>query len=107
MDEQLIGLLKDRAGLDEDKARQVVSTILDFLKENPEKLKGLISGDVVSEATGALGKLFGRLRHVAGSIAAGWLDCAQWQRRHRLTTGLAPRLGSRRRSAPMSEARTA
>ncbi len=60
MDEQLIGLLKDRAGLDEDKARQVVSTILDFLKENPEKLKGLISGDVVSEATGALGKLFGR-----------------------------------------------
>ena len=60
MDDQLVTLLKDRAGLDEDKARQVVSTIIDFLKENPEKLKSLISEDVVSEATEKIGKLFGR-----------------------------------------------
>jgi hypothetical protein len=55
MEEQLVNLLKERAGLDQAQAEKAVHAILGFLKENPEKLTSLLGDNM-----GGLGKLFGR-----------------------------------------------
>ena len=59
MEEQLVNILKERAGLDQATAEKAVHAILGFLKENPEKLTGLLGGNL-GEELGSLGKLFGR-----------------------------------------------
>lgn len=64
MNEQIISLLKDRAGIDEATANKVVDTVMGFLKDNPDQLMGLIGGDDgkldMSDVTKKLGGLFGR-----------------------------------------------
>jgi hypothetical protein len=60
MEEELIGLLTDRVGLDRDKATQVVETIVNFLKENPAKLTGLLGDNPMEMVTDTIGKRFGR-----------------------------------------------
>ena len=60
MKEQLVALLGEKTGLDPDKASQVVDTVLNFIKENPEKLAEYLGGGDLGEITGRIGKLFGR-----------------------------------------------
>lgn len=60
MKDQLVRLLMERANLDEEKANKAVDTVMEFLKENPDKLSGLLGDDRVQDATKKLGKLFGR-----------------------------------------------
>ena len=60
MEQELINLLQERAGLDPDKATQVVNVILGFIKQNPEQLTGLLGGGGLEGAAEGLGKLFGR-----------------------------------------------
>ena len=73
MRDQLISLLAERIGLNEDQAGQAVDTVLGFVKENPQQLLGLLGdnpeqlmgllGDNspvdLDDLTGSLGKLFG------------------------------------------------
>ncbi|MBX7111034.1 MAG: hypothetical protein K1X87_04190 [Dehalococcoidia bacterium] len=73
MREQLISLLAERIGLNEDQAGQAVDTILGFVQENPQQLLGLLGGNSeqlasllgdnppvdLDDLTGSLGKLFG------------------------------------------------
>ncbi len=58
MREQLIAQLKEKAGLDEAKAGQVVDTVVGFLKENPDRIKELLGAEPVHAAAGGLGRLF-------------------------------------------------
>lgn len=59
MREQLIALLGQRVGLDEEKSAQAVDTVLGFLKEHPDKLQDLL-GEHAGGVGKSLGKLFGR-----------------------------------------------
>jgi hypothetical protein len=58
--EELIALLGEKAGLDESKASEVVDAVLNFIKENPERLTAFLGDDPVEMVTSTLGKLFGR-----------------------------------------------
>ena len=58
--EQLVALLGDRVGLDQSKASQAVDTIMNFIKENPEKLTEFLGEDPMETVTDTIGKLFGR-----------------------------------------------
>lgn len=60
MEQQLISLLQERAGLDPDKAGQVVSIVINFVKENPDKLTALLGGGGLAGAVEGVEKLFGR-----------------------------------------------
>ncbi len=60
MKEQLVALLGDRVGLDQSKASQAVDTIMNFIKENPEKLTEFLGEDPMETVTDTIGKLFGR-----------------------------------------------
>ena len=60
MKEELIRLLQEKAGLDASKASSVVDTILDFIKDHPEKLTAFLGEDAVENVTEKLGNLFGR-----------------------------------------------
>lgn len=60
MKEQLVKLLMEKANLDEEKANKAVDTIMGFLKENPDKLSGMLGEGGIGEAAGKIGKLFGR-----------------------------------------------
>ncbi|MGH2634519.1 MAG: hypothetical protein ACRDG3_14035 [Tepidiformaceae bacterium] len=60
MEQELMNLLQEKAGLDPAKATQVVNVIVNFIKENPEKLTGLLGGGGLAAAEEGLGKLFGR-----------------------------------------------
>ena len=64
MNEQIVNLLKDRVGIDEETANKVVDTVMGFLKENPDQLMGLIGGEDgkldMADVTKRLGGLFGR-----------------------------------------------
>ncbi len=73
MRDQLISLLAERIGLNEDQAGQAVDAVLGFVKEHPEQLVGLLGehseqlagllGDNspvdLDDLKGSIGKLFG------------------------------------------------
>ena len=63
MREQIVQQLKDRVGLDEDKANQAFDTVMDFIRDNPEKLQGLLQSEHAEKALemlpGGLGKKLG------------------------------------------------
>jgi hypothetical protein len=54
MRDQLISLLAERVGLNEDQAGQAVDAVLGFVKENPQQLLGLL-GDNPEQLMGLLG----------------------------------------------------
>lgn len=58
--DQLVALLGEKVGLDESKASEVVDTIMNFIKENPEKLTSFLGDDPMETVTDTIGKLFGR-----------------------------------------------
>jgi hypothetical protein len=67
MKDQVIKLLMDRVGLDEAKAGQALETVMGFVKENPERLSGLMGSE---QAQSFLGKLPGG----AGKKISGFLN---------------------------------
>lgn len=54
---EIIARVTERAGIDADTAGKAVDSVIDFLKENPEKVASLV-GNI--ELPGALKGLFGR-----------------------------------------------
>ena len=60
MREELIALLGEKVGLDPSKAESVVDAILNFIKENPERLTAFLGDDPAEMITSTLGKLFNR-----------------------------------------------
>jgi nucleoid DNA-binding protein len=56
MKEQLVALLVSKVGLDQEKAEQSVDTVLDFFKNNPEKVS-----EVLGKLPGGLGDKLGGL----------------------------------------------
>lgn len=65
MKDQLVKLLMERVGLDEEKANKAVDTVLGFVKDNPEQLQGLLGSEqaqeVLSKLPGGLGNKVGKL----------------------------------------------
>lgn len=57
---QLVALLQEKTGLDASKASGAIDAILDFIKENPERLTSFLGDDPMETVTDTLGKLFGR-----------------------------------------------
>ena len=58
MKEQLVSLLVSKVGLDEQKAEQAVETVLDYIKNNPDKLSALtdkLPGGLGDKLGGMLG----------------------------------------------------
>lgn len=53
MKEQLVSLLVSKVGLDQGKAEQAVDTVMQYLKDNPDQLKGMLGG-----VAGKLGGMF-------------------------------------------------
>lgn len=60
MKDELVALLGEKVGLDESKASDVVDAILNFMKENPEKLTAFLGDDPMATVSETIGKLFGR-----------------------------------------------
>ncbi|MEP7216927.1 MAG: hypothetical protein ABI782_11800 [Anaerolineaceae bacterium] len=60
MKDELVALLGEKVGLDESKASDVVDAILNFIKENPEKLTAFLGDDPMATVSDTIGKLFGR-----------------------------------------------
>jgi len=60
MKEQLISLLVERVGLDQQKAEQSVTTILEYVKSNPQQLTSYLEsasgGGIAKSLGGMLGK---------------------------------------------------
>ena len=58
---QLVQVLQERAGLDQEKATQVASVVLEFLQQHSgEILKMATEGGGAGDLMGQVGKLFGR-----------------------------------------------
>jgi len=63
MRDQLISLLAERAGLNEEQAGQAVDAVLGFVREHPEQLAALLGDNApvdLDRVAGSVRKLFGR-----------------------------------------------
>lgn len=61
MEEQIANAIAQRTGLDPATALKAANAVMDFLKENPEKLTALLGDDSpLGDAAGKITKLFGR-----------------------------------------------
>ena len=74
MKENLISLLVEKVGLDQQKAEQSVAMIADYVKSNPQKLTSYLE----SAGGGGIAKTFGGMlgRHAGEMIRDGGRDCA-------------------------------
>ena len=61
MEEQIAKVISERAGIDEATALKAANAVIGFLKENPEKISGLLGDDSpLGDAADKITKLFGR-----------------------------------------------
>lgn len=71
--DQLIQQLRDRVGLDEDKAREAADTAISFIREKlPEPIAGQLDG-LLSGGTDAIAGLADKLPGGLGSTLGGML----------------------------------
>jgi len=61
MNDQLVSLLAERVGLNEEQAAQAIDTVLGFVKEHPDQLAGLLGDSPidVDDIAGSVRRLFG------------------------------------------------
>lgn len=61
MEEQIAKAISERTGLDPAMALKAANAVMDFIKENPEKLSGLLGDDSpLGGAADKITKMFGR-----------------------------------------------
>jgi hypothetical protein len=61
LEEQIANVIAERTGLDPAMALKAANAVVDFIKENPEKLTALLGEDSpFGDATDKITRLFGR-----------------------------------------------
>ncbi len=61
MNDQIVKMVAQKAGVDAALVEKVLDTLQGFLKENPDKLTAFLGEESpIGEVGGKLGKLFGR-----------------------------------------------
>src|SRR5687768_9651170 len=85
VEEQIAKVIAERTGLDPAMALKAANAVMDFIKENPEKLSGLLGDDSpLGDAAEKITKLFGREeRRGDSSPTAAPMRCGRVPARHR------------------------
>ena len=60
MKEKLIAAVVERTGIDPVTADKAVDAVIDFLKDDPERITKLLGQAGLEDIGGSIGKLFGR-----------------------------------------------